>query len=164
MNLAGTKASLSQVYEGIIREHFRNPRNYFPLDPFHFSSEARNRLCGDQVKIYGNWQGESKVIEALSFSGQSCAICKASASLLTEALKGKTSEQATILLAALEEFSISWSPSEEIGEFSAFLVIKDFKTRHRCMRLPWQALRQALSEVSSRQKPDVDPKTNRKGE
>jgi nitrogen fixation NifU-like protein len=117
-------------------------------DPEIFG-EASNRLCGDQVSIFGIFDADKRKIRQLSFSGQSCAVCRASASILTEFLVGKTCEQGLALLSSLEQFSRDWEPSGVLGDFSAFVVIKDFKTRHRCLSLPWQAAQKAISQVAS---------------
>lgn len=138
---------IMQLYQAQVMEHSRKPRNYYELEDASHRAEGWNRLCGDRVKVHLKLSPEGKIL-ASSFSGESCAICKASASMLMEKLSGMGLEEVKELLTRLQQFTEDWQPDSRLGKFEAFLVMKDFPTRLKCLRLPWRTLEAALTSES----------------
>jgi nitrogen fixation NifU-like protein len=136
---------LSDLYQDIIVDHTRAPRNYGKLDHASHHAEGHNPLCGDQLELFlqVNDQG---VIEDLSFTGTGCSISTASASLMTEALKGKTLKQAEALFGSFHALLTQENagPSEDLGKLVVFMGVKDYPSRVKCATLAWHTLQAAL--------------------
>lgn len=131
------------IYQKKVMDHSRSPRNFRTLDGATHKATGFNRLCGDRVEIFLKLNDESYVEEA-SFQGESCAICKASASMLTDMVVGKQEEKVKHILARLQQFSENWTAGEEIGDFLAFGLMQEYPTRLKCLRLPWRTTAAAL--------------------
>ena len=139
-----------ELYQQVILEYNRRPCNYRALSDATHTAEGYNPLCGDhyQVHVKLNDQG---VIEALAFEGEGCAISKASLSMMTETLTGKTPEQAKDLFVAYHDLvtgqSLSKDAERSLGKLAVFAGVSKFPTRIKCATLGWHALVGALDQV-----------------
>jgi nitrogen fixation protein NifU and related proteins len=139
-------SELSDLYQEVILDHNRKPRNFRVIDPATASQEGYNPLCGDRLKLF--LTVENGVIADIAFQGSGCAISKASASLMTEAVKGKTVDQARALFERFHQMITSppGSPLPEMGKLAVLSGIRDFPTRVKCAGLPWHTLKAAVSD------------------
>jgi len=142
---------LRALYEEVILDHNRNPRNY-PKRPegTNHTAEGHNPLCGDRVAVH--LRVENGVIQDLGFEGDGCAISTASASLMTEALKGKSEADAKVLFdrihdALMEDGATSSEVSESLGKLAVLLGVKAYPMRVKCATLPWHTLQAALKRA-----------------
>jgi nitrogen fixation protein NifU and related proteins len=138
-------ASLSELYQNVILEHNRSPRNYRPMPEADRHAEGNNPLCGDQVTVWVRLRGD--VIEDVSFQGSGCAISRASASLMTSAVKGRTRGEATSLFDRFHRLvtgSLSPAESETLGKLAVFSGVSEFPIRVKCASLSWHTLKSAL--------------------
>ncbi len=139
--------NLDDLYQEIILSHNKRPRNEGELDPRTHDAEGYNPLCGDRLTIFVNKQDDT--IEAVQFTGEGCAISKASASIMTESIKGLNGEalEAKIaevmeLLTAKEEPTVD---PFEMGELAALIGVRKFPPRVKCATLAWHTLQAALN-------------------
>ncbi len=140
---------LRDLYQDVILDHNRRPRNWGTLEPADRRAEGHNPLCGDQLTITLRLAEDR--IGDIRFEGSGCAISKASASLMTEAVKGKTLPQADELFARFHELVTGdpgepAAPSAALGKLAVFAGVREFPVRVKCATLPWHALRAALQE------------------
>jgi nitrogen fixation NifU-like protein len=137
------KADLQELYQDVILDHNRRPRNFGALERAR-KAEGFNPLCGDHFTVYLRVDGT--VIADISFEGAGCAISKASASLMTESVKGKTSADARALLERFQRMITSPPDSSivELGKLAAFAGVRQFPARVKCASLAWHTLRAAL--------------------
>jgi nitrogen fixation protein NifU and related proteins len=138
-------ASLSELYQNVILEHNRSPRNYRPMPEADRHAEGNNPLCGDQVTVWVRLRGD--VIEDVSFQGSGCAISRASASLMTSAVKGRTRGEAASLFDRFHRLvtgSLSPAESETLGKLAVFSGVSEFPIRVKCASLSWHTLKSAL--------------------
>ena len=139
--------SLGELYQELILEHNRSPRNYREIPEADAHAEGNNPLCGDQVRVYVRLDGDR--IEDVSFQGSGCAISRASASLMTGAVKGKTREEAAALFDRFHGLVTGTLPQSEaatLGKLAAFAGVAEFPIRVKCASLPWHTLRAALAK------------------
>jgi nitrogen fixation protein NifU and related proteins len=130
---------LQEIYQQVIMDHSRSPRNFFKLDIANRIAEGHNPLCGDRVTVY--MLMENGVIRDVSFLGEGCAISKASASIMTESLKGKTREQAQELFNKFHDLVTTGKMDvDEVGKLAAFAGVNKFPARVKCAILPWHAI------------------------
>ena len=137
-------SDLRTLYRDVIVDHSKRPRNFRTLEASR-TAEGVNPLCGDRLTVYV--QIDNGVITDVSFEGLGCAIAIASASLMTESVKGKTVAEADALFARVQRM-IGASPDatvDELGELSALAGVRRFPVRVKCATLPWQALRVAAA-------------------
>jgi nitrogen fixation protein NifU and related proteins len=134
---------LQELYQDVILDHNRRPRNFRALDPAR-SAEGFNPLCGDHFTVYA--RVEDGTIADLGFQGSGCAISKASASLMTESLKGKSAADATALLERFLRMITSPPdrPVADLGKLAALAGVRQFPARVKCASLAWHTLRAAL--------------------
>lgn len=143
---------LRELYEEVILDHNRNPRNY-PKIPVGHNCEAHgfNPLCGDEFRIY--LTVEDGIIRDAGFNGAGCAISTASASLMTEALKGMPVEKAEALFAEvhrlLTEETQLGEPSELLGKLTVLTGVKEYPMRVKCATLAWHTMHAALQKKDS---------------
>lgn len=135
---------LRDLYQEIILDHSRKPKNAGVLEDPTGEAQGNNPLCGDRVTVYVKLGGDR--IEDVRFDARGCAISVASASMMTELLKGKTLEDAE---AVFERFNTQLTAKEvpvfaEDDELSALMGVRDFPTRVKCATLPWHTLKAAL--------------------
>ncbi len=137
---------LNELYQEMILDHNQRPRNFAKLDGANRQAEGYNPLCGDHLTVY--LKLEKDVIQDISFQGSGCAISKASASMMTAALKGKTRDEATALfkevhkmLTGTQDGTIDW---QTIGKLKVLSGVFQFPVRVKCATLPWHTLNAAL--------------------
>lgn len=138
-------SDLNELYQQVIVDHAKRPRNFRVLAQANRTVDGYNPLCGDKVTIYV--RVEDAVVRDISFQGSGCAISTASASLLTEALKGKTLEDAEALFESFHQLVTGLEPSHEapgLGKLAAFSGVCDYPTRVKCATLAWHTLHAAL--------------------
>jgi|SRR5690606_24961039 len=137
---------LKDLYKDIIVDHNRSPRNFRKLEPATRSANGFNPLCGDKLTVYLQLDGET--IADLSFEGSGCAISVASASLMTERLKGKTLAEAKTLYASMHALLTGNTPAEtdtqSLGKLAALEGVKEYPSRVKCATLCWHTLEAAL--------------------
>ncbi len=151
------------LYQELILEHNRKPRNFREMENADRTIEGRNPLCGDALTLWVKMDGDS--IADISFKGQGCAISKASASLMTTAVKGKTRDEAERLFDRFHDLVLGTLPEGEqasLGSLRALGGVSRFPLRVKCASLAWHALRAALeqgeSEISTeREGPEPPP-------
>ena len=145
--MADTKA----LYQEVILDHNKKPRNYGGLEVATHRAEGHNPLCGDHLTLALNLDGER--IDAIAFTGESCAICKASASMMTAAVKGKPRAEAETLVQEFRDMAtgtldVAHQP-HHLGRLTVFAGVRDLPTRVKCAILPWHTLHAALNSVTS---------------
>jgi len=139
------------LYQEIILDHSKRPRNCHAMDDANRKAEGYNPLCGDKLKLFLKMDGD--IVADASFEGSGCAISTASASLMTESLKGKTRQEALELLEKFHDLLTTDSPvTQELGKLVVFCGVRDYPARVKCATLAWHTLKSALSgteEVAS---------------
>lgn len=140
-------SDLGELYQQVIVDHSRRPRNHHPIDGANVKAEGYNPLCGDRVTLYVKLDGD--VIKEAGFTGSGCAISTASASLLTEVLKGKTKAEAEAIFEGFRKLVTGLtdgvSPEvSKLGKLAVFKGVCDYPTRVKCATLAWHTLRSAL--------------------
>lgn len=135
---------LRDIYQELILEHARTPRNYRVLATPHQKAEGYNPLCGDRCTVYLSMQGD--VIHDISFQGSGCAISRASASMMTQILKEKTVGEAEDLLQSFLRMITGQNSGNysKIGKLTVFAGVSGFPARVRCATLAWHTLQAAL--------------------
>jgi len=132
---------LDDLYQEVILDHNRKPRNFRVLDAAR-KAEGFNPLCGDRLTVY--LQVADGVITDVGFQGSGCAISKASASLMTESIKGKSVADATRMLERFQKMVTSPEPVDDLGKLKALAGVRQFPVRVKCATLAWHTLRAAL--------------------
>lgn len=139
-------SELKTLYQDIILDHNKSPRNFKKLENANRHAEGYNPLCGDHYDIY--LRIENDIIQEVSFVGAGCAISKASASVMSSLLKGKTKEEAEKLINVFQKLVTGDAdPMEELdrlGKLAAFAGVSEFPARVKCASLAWHTLRAAL--------------------
>lgn len=148
-------SDLRDLYQEIIIDHSKHPRNFCALHDANHTEEGYNPLCGDKIKLYVKVNDATGIIEDVCFEGSGCAISTASASLMTEAIKGKTIQEA---LALFEDFQkLVTAPidqqhnnkneaiAEKIGKIAVLRGVAEFPMRVKCATLAWHTLKAALT-------------------
>ncbi|MDO8665664.1 MAG: SUF system NifU family Fe-S cluster assembly protein [Gemmatimonadales bacterium] len=139
-------ADLADLYQQIIIDHNRNPRNFKHLDDANRTAHGDNPLCGDKITLYVHLDGE--VISDVGFQGSGCAISQASASLMTSAVKGKTTADAEALFHAFHAMVMGETGAagaKALGKLAAFAGVRQFPARVKCANLPWHTLHAAVT-------------------
>jgi nitrogen fixation protein NifU and related proteins len=137
---------LSDLYQEVILDHNKRPRNFHKLDKATRHADGHNPLCGDKVTVYVELEGDR--LRDISFEGSGCAISKASASMMTEALKGKTRAEADGLFEVFHRLVTGKGEgSPELGKLLVFSGVREFPVRVKCASLAWHTLRAALQDV-----------------
>ncbi len=145
---------LNDLYRDVILDHNRKPRNFGVLDPADASVEGVNPLCGDRLTVRVKMTGEQ--IEDIRFDGQGCAISTASASLMTEAVKGRTRDEALMLFERVHSLlTDDAAPSDALGKLAALSGVREFPARVKCASLCWHTLAAALRAPDPRALPAV---------
>ena len=141
-------SELSELYQQVILDHNKKPRNFHKLETANHSAEGYNPLCGDQLTVYLHL--ENDMVSDVSFEGSGCAIFKASSSMMTQAVKGKSKAEAEMLF---DEFHrmVTGKLDEEaeenhLGRLTIFAGVRDFPVRVKCATLSWHTLHAALNE------------------
>lgn len=133
-----------ELYSDMILDHNKNPKNFGKLSHSTNTAQSKNTLCGDQVTI--EMDIKKNVIRDIRFSGCGCAILKASASLMTDELKGKTVEEAKALFSTFESIISEEQPeSQKDSKLFIFTNIRKFPSRVKCASLPWHTMKNAIN-------------------
>jgi nitrogen fixation NifU-like protein len=138
---------LKDLYRDVIVDHNRNPRNFGKLDPADAQADGHNPLCGDRLSLYVNLDGDR--IREVKFDGSGCAISVASASLLTEAVKGKTRGEIKALFEDMHQLLTQHDASVDmakLGKLAALSGVREFPARVKCASLCWHTLNAALEQ------------------
>jgi len=143
-------ADYKALYQEVILDHNKKPRNFGTIEHASHHAVGHNPLCGDHINVTLNLAGER--IDGVAFQGESCAICKASASMMTVAIKGKTRADAEMLIQeflAMATGKLDLNRPNHIGRLAVFAGVCDLPTRVKCAILPWHTLHAALNSVAS---------------
>lgn len=134
---------LRDLYQEVILEHSRKPRNYGLLPSANHKAEGFNPLCGDHYTVFVNVRDGA--ISEIAFQGAGCAISKASASMMTQSLKGKSTEEAEVTFTRFHDLVTGHSgDTGQLGKLAVFAGVSEFPLRVKCATLAWHALRAAL--------------------
>lgn len=134
---------LRELYQEVILDHNKNPRNFHAMEKPSAQAEGRNPLCGDQLSLYLHLQNNN-IIDDVSFTGCGCAISTASASLMTETLKGKTTEEAHALFKQFHDLMMTQDDMAKLGKLSVLAGVRTYPSRVKCATLAWHTLEAAL--------------------
>jgi nitrogen fixation NifU-like protein len=143
---------LTDLYRDVILDHNRKPRNFGPLAPADASIEGFNPLCGDRLTLRLRMAGDR--IEEIRFEGQGCAISTASASLMTEAVKGRSRAEALELFAGVHRLlTDDRADADGLGKLAALSGVREFPARVKCASLCWHTLASALQSAGGQPAP-----------
>ena len=143
-------ADTKSLYQEVILDHNKKPRNFGTLEHASHKAEGHNPLCGDHLSVTLVLDAER--IAAIAFQGESCAICKASASMMTGAVKDKTRLDAETLIREFRDMAtgkLALDGNHHLGRLAVFAGVRDLPTRVKCAILPWHTLHAALNAISS---------------
>ena len=141
--------SMKSIYQEVILDHNRKPRNYGALLSSTHHATGHNPLCGDRIELDINMLDGH--IEEIAFQGESCAICKASSSMMTNAVKGKSHQEAEALIQEFREMLLSGEGKnfDHLGRLKVLAGVRDLPTRVKCAILPWHTLHAAMNSTDS---------------
>jgi nitrogen fixation NifU-like protein len=138
---------LRELYQEVILDHSRKPRNFRALEAANRQAEGHNPLCGDRATVY--LRVEDGVVRDASFQGSGCSISTASASMMTESVKGKSRAQAEALFESFHDLitgeSTAPPDAPELGKLEVFSGVREYPVRIKCATLPWHAMKAALN-------------------
>lgn len=129
---------LNDLYQQLILDHSKSPRNFRVMTDATVSAQGTNPLCGDNYRVFARMEGD--VVKDLSFQGSGCAISKASASILTESLKGKTKDEVRALFDKIRDLVTTGKTSGNLGKLEVLGGVHKFPARVKCAILPWHAV------------------------
>jgi len=139
------------LYQEVILDHNRKPRNYGTLEHASHTAAGHNPLCGDHIRLALNLNGDR--IDGVAFQGESCAICKASASMMTATIKGRSRQDAETLIQEFRDMATGTLDFDRqphhLGRLTVFAGVRDLPTRVKCAILPWHTLHAAFNSVAS---------------
>lgn len=139
---------LRELYQEVILDHSKKPRNFREIENTEYQAKGYNPLCGDRITVFA--AVKDGTIVDISFQGNGCAISTASASMMTESLKGKSVEEAETLFGKFHELVTGKLPPEEgtedLGKLAVFAGVQEFPIRVKCATLAWHTLRAALEK------------------
>jgi len=137
---------VDDLYQETILDHSKRPRNFHAMDDANRKAEGYNPLCGDKLKLF--LRVEDDIVKEASFIGAGCAISTASASLMTESLKGKNRAEALKLLDEFHELlTTDVQAAKDLGKLVVFCGVRDYPARVKCATLAWHTLRSALNDT-----------------
>ena len=137
---------MSDFYREVILDHYKNPRGHGPMEGPDAQAEGMNPLCGDELTVYLKVAGD--VIQDIGFQGAGCAISKASASMMTDAVKGRTTAEADALFQRFHRMVTTPpdQPVEDMGKLSSLAGVREFPVRVKCASLAWHTLQAAMAQ------------------
>ena len=155
-------SELSELYQQVILDHNKKPRNFRRMEEANRHAEGYNPLCGDQLTVYLKLEDDR--VEEVSFEGSGCAISKAAASMMTQSVKGKTRAEAEALFSEFHGMVMGELDEEKtannLGRLKIFAGVRDYPARVKCATLSWHTLRAALAgeQATSTEHlgPDID--------
>jgi len=136
-------AELEELYQSIILDHNRRPQNFRAMPDATSHAEGVNPMCGDQLTVWVKVEGDR--LADVSFQGSGCAISKASASLMTQAIRGKSRTEADALFEKFHALVTGRGPGDDLGSLKAFGGVSRFPLRVKCASLAWHAMKAALA-------------------
>ncbi|HLT98692.1 MAG TPA: SUF system NifU family Fe-S cluster assembly protein [Burkholderiaceae bacterium] len=136
---------LRELYQEVIFDHNRRPRNFHSLDDATHRADGHNPLCGDQLTVYARVEGG--VVQDVSFIGHGCAISTASASLMTEAVKGRPVEEVEALFQDMHAMLTESHPERDLGKLEVLSGVREFPARVKCATLAWHTLHNAITQA-----------------
>ena len=140
-------SELSELYQQVILDHNKKPRNFRKLENANHTAEGFNPLCGDHLTVYLNLEDDA--VKEVSFEGSGCAISKAAASMMTQAVKGKTKDEAEQLFSSFHNMVTSEltedDAADRLGNLRVFSGVREFPVRVKCATLPWHTMHAALN-------------------
>ncbi|MBC7796599.1 MAG: SUF system NifU family Fe-S cluster assembly protein [Pyrinomonadaceae bacterium] len=140
-------SELNDLYQQVILDHNKKPRNFKELETANHIADGQNPLCGDELKVYLEMDGET--VKDVSFVGSGCAISKASASMMTQAVKGKTKTEAETLFDEFRQMVMGELDAEVtpnmLGKLKIFAGVREFPARVKCASLSWHTVHAALN-------------------
>lgn len=139
--------SLRELYQEMIVDHGKQPRNLGKLETASHSHAGHNPLCGDKLMVY--LSESNGMIQDVKFEGTGCAISMASASLMTEVIKGKTMAEVEALFSGFHELVTTGETEKDLGKLSIFAGVAEFPVRVKCASLSWHTLKAALGREKS---------------
>jgi nitrogen fixation NifU-like protein len=141
-------SDLRQIYQEVILDHYRKPRNFAEMEGPSHQADGHNPLCGDRVKVFLEVEGD--IIRRISFQGAGCAISTASASLMTEAVEGKSLAEVEDLFQHFHGMvtTTEGEPHESLGKLEALSGVRQLPVRIKCATLAWHTLQAALKTPS----------------
>ena len=142
-------SDLTDLYQEIILDHNKRPRNFRAIEGCTCAAEGHNPLCGDEVKVFVQVDGDT--LSDVAFQGQGCAISRASASMMTGKTQGRTVAEAKSLSSRVRDMLLGASsePPPELGDLAALSGVRKFPARIKCAMLPWHTLEAALDGKAS---------------
>jgi nitrogen fixation NifU-like protein len=141
-------SELTDLYQEVILDHNRAPRNFGPLEGADHTADGHNPLCGDELRVYVTLDGDT--VTGIQFEGSGCAISKASASLMTEAVQGKSTAEVETMFRAFHDLmtgdpSVREAAGPQLGKLAVFEGVREFPVRVKCATLAWHTLEAALA-------------------
>ena len=138
-------SEMRELYQEVILDHNKKPRNCYVMDCATRSADGHNPLCGDTVKVYLRVEGG--VIEEISFQGEGCAICTASTSLMTESVKGKSVAEVREIFDGFHDMltGVAEEQGVELGKLLVFEGVREYPVRVKCATLAWHTLNAAMA-------------------
>lgn len=141
-------SELNDLYQEVILEHNKNPRNFREIEDATKTADGNNPLCGDALRVYVEMDGDA--VKDVAFKGSGCAISKASASMMTQAVKGKSKAEAEVLFDEFHKMVTGELDAEadenSLGKLKIFAGVLEFPARVKCASLSWHTLHAALNE------------------
>ena len=141
-------SELNDLYQEVILDHNKNPRNFREIESATKTADGNNPLCGDALRVYVEMENEQ--VNDVAFKGSGCAISKASASMMTQVVKGKSKAEAEILFDEFHRMVLGELDEEaeenSLGKLKIFAGVKEFPARVKCASLSWHTLHAALND------------------
>lgn len=134
---------LRELYQEVIFDHNRSPRNFHEMADASHRADGHNPLCGDQLTVYARVEGD--IVREVSFIGHGCAISTASASLMTEAVRGQTIEHVEALFQDIHAMLTQAHPDRDLGKLEVLSGVREFPARVKCATLAWHTLHNAIT-------------------
>ncbi len=140
------RVSLEELYKEVILDHYRTPRNKGRVDPHHVALERNNPLCGDEIELFLRFDGGN--VEAIGFEGKGCSISQASASMMTEKVKGMDAKEAGVLAETIKAMMAGETEGDpdELEDLVSLKGVVKYPVRIKCALLGWNTLLEALDE------------------
>ena len=139
---------MNELYKDIILDHYQNPRNFGVLSPSDIQERGVNPLCGDEIELFVNLKNHR--IEEIKFKGVGCSISQASASMMCEAIRGKTKSEVLLLIKNFKEILLEeqreFDLDEEFDDLESLLSVKKIPVRLKCAVLSWNVLERSLNQ------------------
>ncbi len=139
-------AELRELYQSVIIDHGRHPRNFGALASANYHQEGFNPLCGDKIQLHV--QANNGTVEKINFEGCGCAISMASASLMSEVLQGKSIQEIDDIFSAFHELVTVGNDSDKLGKLTVLGGVREFPVRVKCATLAWHTLKAALANAA----------------